>query len=223
MLPLPRPTANVTDTPWTGLPFASFTITAGGVATAVFAVAVWLSPPLTAMLPALPAVPVAVNVTGLPVSPVATAVNLLAPAVVLRVQLPTVAIPLASVVWFAPVMVPLPAATANVTATPDTGLPLASLTMTDGGIGTAVPAVTVWLFPALTAICVAAPPMTVTPREVTVVTPAPAEKPRVRGPTRPVIVRFTKVALPDASVTTGFVPESAGPPLAIAAVTDVPA
>jgi len=50
------------------------------------------------MLPALPAVPVAVKVTGLPLSPCAAAVSLFVPAVVLRVQLPTAAIPPASVV-----------------------------------------------------------------------------------------------------------------------------
>src|SRR5205807_8065836 len=132
MLPLAGATANVTDTPCTGLPFASFTITAGGTATAVFTVAVCLSPSLTAMLPALPAVPVARNVTGLPVSPDAAAVSLFPPAVVLRVQLPTVAMPPASVVWLVPVMLPLPGATAKVTATPGTGLPLASFTITEG-------------------------------------------------------------------------------------------
>ncbi len=36
--------------------------------------------------------------------------------------------------------VPLPASAANVTATPDTGFPLASLTITEGGGVTAVPA-----------------------------------------------------------------------------------
>ena len=50
------------------------------------------------MLPALPAVPVAVNVTGLPVRPADVAVSVLAPAVVARVQLPTRAMPFASVV-----------------------------------------------------------------------------------------------------------------------------
>jgi len=56
MLPLPDATANVTETPDTGFAFASRTITDGGVVTAVFTVAVWLLPALTAMLPALPAV-----------------------------------------------------------------------------------------------------------------------------------------------------------------------
>jgi hypothetical protein len=39
MLPPPNATANVTATPFTGFPAASFTITLGGVATAVFTVA----------------------------------------------------------------------------------------------------------------------------------------------------------------------------------------
>src|SRR3989441_12987919 len=53
--------------------------------------------------------------------------------------------------------VPPPEATAKVTATPLTGLPFASCTITDGSTGTAVPAVADWLFPALRAICVAVP------------------------------------------------------------------
>jgi hypothetical protein len=82
-----------------------------------------------------------VNVTGLPVSPAAAAVRVLAPAVVPSVQLPTVAMPLALVVCSAPVMLPSPKATANVTPTPWTGLLLASRTITDGGVVTAVPVV----------------------------------------------------------------------------------
>ena len=97
MLPCPDAGAKVTAAPATGLPNWSFTITAGGV-TAVFTVAVCRSPAEAAMLPALPAVPVAVKVTGLPVRPVAVAVSVLAPAVVARVQLATAAMPVASVV-----------------------------------------------------------------------------------------------------------------------------
>src|SRR2546427_12899103 len=54
-------------------------------------------------------------------------------SVVLRVQLPTVAIPLAVVVWVPPVTLPLPAAGAKVTVTPATGLPVPSCTITAGG------------------------------------------------------------------------------------------
>src|SRR2546422_49110 len=115
-----------------------------------------------------PAAAVAVKVTGLPFNPGAVAVNVFAPAAVPSVQLPTVAMPPALVVRLAPVMLPPPDATAtvtlpfpgatpNVTPTPGTGFPAASLTLTDGAMGTAVPASTVWLLPAFTAICVAAP------------------------------------------------------------------
>ena len=45
-----------------------------------------------------PAVPVAVNVTGLPFTPGAVAVNVFEPAVVPSVQLPTAVMPLALVV-----------------------------------------------------------------------------------------------------------------------------
>jgi len=89
---------NVTATCATGFPFASLTITDGGVLTAVPAVADWLVELLAAIVAAVPAVPVAVNVTGLPVSDPDVAVSVLLPAVALSVQLPTVAMPLPLVV-----------------------------------------------------------------------------------------------------------------------------
>jgi len=89
---------------------------------------------------AAPAVPVAVNVTGPPDNVPELAVSVFWPAVGLSVQLPTVATPLAFVVWLPPVIVPFPGVTANVTATPATGFPFASFTSTDGGEPTAVPA-----------------------------------------------------------------------------------
>jgi len=69
-----------------------------------------------------------------------------------EVQLPTVAMPLAPVVWVAPVMLPLPAAAANVTETPDTGFWFASRTITDGAVPTVVLTVAVCVLPALTAM-----------------------------------------------------------------------
>jgi len=89
-----------------------------------------------------PTVPVAVNVTGLPLipDPVAVAVSVFVPAVGASVQLPTVAIPSVPVVGFEPVTLP-PLEGAKVTATPETRLPLASRTITEGGGVTAVPAV----------------------------------------------------------------------------------
>jgi len=147
----------VTATPVTGFPFASLTITDGGEVTAVPAVADWLVGLFAAIVAAAPAVPVAVKVTGLPDKVPELAVNVFEPAVALRVQLPTVATPLPLVVWLPPVTVPLPAAGVKVTATPVTGFPFASFTITDGGELTAVPAGAVWLVGLFAAIVVAAP------------------------------------------------------------------
>src|SRR5436853_1928928 len=140
-----------------GFPFASFTITDGGDVTAVPAVADWLVGLFAAIVAAAPAVPVAVNVTGLPDKVPELAVNVFEPAVALSVQLPTVATPLALVVWLAPVIVPFPGATANVTATCATGFPFPSFTITDGGDVTAVPAVADWLVGLFAAIVAAVP------------------------------------------------------------------
>src|SRR5207248_3730089 len=80
---------------------------------AVAARALWLLAALTSALLAAPAFPVALNVSGLPVSPVAVAVSVFAPAVVPSVQLPTVAIPSLPVLGVAVVMLPPPEATAK--------------------------------------------------------------------------------------------------------------
>src|SRR5207247_1596418 len=155
-VPPPDATANVTLTPATGFPFASRTTTEGFTGTVVPAVAVWPSPPLLAIWVAAPTAPVAVNVTGLPVSPLAVAVSEFGPAVGARVHEVTAAIPLGPVVTgVVGLTVPPPEATANVTLTPATGFPFASRTITDGSTATGVPAVAVWLLPALIAICVA--------------------------------------------------------------------
>jgi hypothetical protein len=81
---------------------------------------------------------VAVNVTGLPLSPTLVAVNVFVPADAPIVQVPTVAMPLELVVvGFVPPMLPPPLATAHVTDTPLTLFPSTSVTRTDGGVGTA--------------------------------------------------------------------------------------
>src|SRR5947199_4437166 len=135
-------TVAVTTTPlWLpGSPFPSSCCSAGCSANATPLCPALDGAVVKATRPAAPAVPSAVNVTGLPVSPLDVAVSVFVPAVVLRVQLPTVAIPLSFVVWVPPVTLPLPAAAAKVTVTPCTGLPLPSCTITDGGELTALPA-----------------------------------------------------------------------------------
>jgi hypothetical protein len=76
-------------------------------------------------------------------------------------QLPTVATPLAFVVCTPPVTLPPPVATANVTATPPTGLLNASLAITLGAVATCAATVALWLFPATIANCVAGAGVTV--------------------------------------------------------------
>ena len=87
------------------------------------------------------AVPVAENVSGEPESVPLVAVRVFGPAMGPSVHDPTVAMPAVVVVALAPVIDPPPDATANVTATPATGLPLTSVTFTDGGGDTSVPTV----------------------------------------------------------------------------------
>src|SRR5206468_3507613 len=189
---LPAAGVNVTATPPTGFPFASFTITDGGDVTAVPAVADWLVGLFAAIAAAAPAVPVAVKVTGLPVSDPDVAVRVLLPAVALSVQLPTVATPLALVVGRESVVEAIPGATANVTATCATGFPFASFTITDGGVLTAVPAAADWLVGLFAAIVAAVPAVPVAlkvtglplkPLEVAVSVFAPAVALSVQLPT----------------------------------------
>src|SRR5262249_50987078 len=110
--PPPELIEKVTPTPETGLPYWSVTSTEGADETFVSTVALWWSPPLTAIDAALSATPVAWNVTE-PTE--AVAVSEFEPAVVASVQDPTVATPVASVVAFPPLL--------KETPTPATGLP----------------------------------------------------------------------------------------------------
>src|SRR5439155_1712888 len=84
-VPPPDATANVTDTPATGSPFASCTLADAPTATAVPAVAVWLFPPLSAIVLAASAVPVPVALPVLPVSVPDVAVSVFVPAVAPKV------------------------------------------------------------------------------------------------------------------------------------------
>ena len=112
---------------------------------------------------AAPAVPVAAKVMGEPLRLPLVAVTVFAPAVVPKVQTGLVATPVLSVLA-APLeaIEPPPLATANVTDTPLTALPFASVTVTDGAVATAVFTVALWLLPPLSAIVVAVPELTVT-------------------------------------------------------------
>ena len=94
-----------------------------------------------AIVAAAPAVPVAVKVTGLPVSVPELAVRVFVPAVGLSVHEVSLAMPSVPVLTaVVGTIVPFPGVTANVTATPATGFPFASRTVTDGAGLTAVPA-----------------------------------------------------------------------------------
>ena len=104
------------------------------------------SPAFSSSEAGAPANPVAVKVTGLPLNPLAVAVTvlLLVPTVGPKVQLVRLATPLALVLTTAGLpatVVPPPPPTSKVTETPLTGFPPASVTNTEGGAPTAVPAV----------------------------------------------------------------------------------
>ncbi len=104
----------------------------------------------------MPLFPVALKVTV--VSPVADAVRVFAPAIDPSCQLVTAATPAAPVAMgVVGLTVPPPEATANVTATPATGLPNWSVTFAAGGIATGEPAVALCPSPADLTSCVAAP------------------------------------------------------------------
>src|SRR5437763_2933053 len=109
--------ARVTVTPLTGLPNSSFAVTVIVAALAPVDAVIAAGVAATSDRAALgaPAVPVAVNVIGLPFTPGAVAATGLWPAAAPSVQQPAAAIPLALVVGLAPVRLPLPSPTANVT------------------------------------------------------------------------------------------------------------
>jgi len=106
-------------------------------------------------------VPVALNVTGEPESPVEVAVTVFVPAVGPSVKVEE-ALPSELVVVLVTERDPPPAVTANVTLTPLTGLLLASLTITTKGLDSAVPTVPLWPLPEKKAILAAGPGVTVT-------------------------------------------------------------
>src|SRR5437762_1078867 len=216
--PAPLMTAQLTVTPATGLLNPSATRTDSGVGSGCPTVPVWRSPPLTLICVAPATLAVIVNVTvGRPVT---AAVVDCVPGVGPRDRV-VVARPFTSVVedvgFTEPPLVP----GANVTATPATGLLLASRTITDGGMATAVPVVAFWPLPAFIAIWVAAPAVTFTVADVMGVN-CWAEKPSVCGPAVPLIDRFVNRAAPLSLVLMSTVPPSVPPPEAIDARTVMP-
>src|SRR5579862_5582743 len=108
---------HVTLTPGTGLPFTSVAITQTTPGTGAPTPANWLLPAAIARFEG-PATAVALKVIG--VSAPDVAVIELAPGVGPSVQLPSVAMPLESVNWVAPVMLPPPVTDPHVTLAPET-------------------------------------------------------------------------------------------------------
>jgi hypothetical protein len=172
---------------------------------------------------ATPAVPVAVKVTGEPVSPATVAVSVFAPTVVPKVQAGLVAIPALSVTT-APedTNEPPPLPTAKVTGTPLTALPCASVTTTEGAVATAVPTVALCGFPDRTAIRAAAPATPVAVKVTGEPLNPVAVAVSVFAPTVVPKVQAGLVAIPPLSVITA--PEDANepPPLPTAKVTGTP-
>ena len=169
------------------------------------------------------------KVTGEPDTPALDAVRVFTPAVWPNVQLPTVAMPLASVTVVPPDTEPPPDVTANVTVAPLTGLLLASLITTLGLLPLTVFTVADCdtRLPGATAIVAVPVPATAVAENVTEVRPglvatmvfAPMAVPSVQPP---------DVAMPLAFVVVGKVagepvaPAIAPPPDATANVTDTP-
>jgi hypothetical protein len=124
------------------------------------------------MVAAAPGVPVTVKVTGLPESVPEVAVSVFVPTAVPSVHAVTAAIPSTPVgTAVVGLTLPPPAVTAKVTATPDTGFPLASFTTTDGAGLAALPTVPDALGVVFAAIVAAAPALSVIEPETTAVSP----------------------------------------------------
>ena len=125
MFPAVGEAASVTVAPLTGLSKPSRTVTVMVVALEPVLAVMDPGVAATSDRPALGAAarPVALKMTGLPLSPDETAVSVFVSAFVPSVHEVTVAMPLALVVTgVVGTTVPLPAAAANVTDTPATGL-----------------------------------------------------------------------------------------------------
>jgi hypothetical protein len=170
-----------------------------------------------------PAVPVALNTTGLPSrSRLPTAADsVFSPAAGPSRHSPTVATPFASVTGTLPSTAPPPAVTVNVTGMPPSGLPSSSRTTTAGSTGTASPAVASWSSPVRPSIEAGAP----TPSAMGGVTAGAKETAANISrwvPGEPRMARSVKVTTPSASLVADVVPSSVPPPVEIATVTSTP-
>ena len=142
MLPEPLRSVKVTVLAPTGLPSASVTRTDGGWPTILAKKPLCAAPLSGCKLAGCALAPVAVN-SAAGVTPGVPAASRFSPGTAPSTQESTVARPAASVVWVPPFTLPPPAWMEKVTATPARGLPSPSRARTDGGIGTAVPALLV--------------------------------------------------------------------------------
>jgi hypothetical protein len=210
----------VTVAPEIGLPSASVTVTASGLPKAIPTVALWPPPPVATMFAGAPTVLVRLKEAGVD-TPAAAALMVYTPAVVPAIAL-TVARPFTSVLAGEPVTVaeaPL-AGGVNVTLTPETGFPLASLTSATSGLANDAPTVALWLLPPLTTMVVGAPATFVSANVADVALPVEATTEYVPAAVPAVAVT---VARPDASVVAGDVANVAdGPVPGAAKVTDAP-
>jgi len=160
---LPGPVAeSVTGAPLTAFPKASLTVTVIVETLSPLLAVIGLGEAVAEDRLELgePGVPVAVKNTGSPLMPLgdAVAVSVFGPGVAARTQDVTVAMPSLPVA-IGPVglTVPLFTPVVKVTSTPPTGFPLASLTITEGGEETAVPAAADWVMRLLLVIDAGAP------------------------------------------------------------------
>ena len=148
-----------------------------------------------------PTAPVALKVTGLPLSPVAVADTEFAPGVPPSVHDVSVAIPSALVfttAGLAGAMLPPPLTTANVTLKPDTGVPCASVTSTRGGEATAAPAEAVCVSALLAEINAGGPAGNASVDDSTASAGSAVTKRSLCGPV-PLIDRPVKLATPPAA------------------------
>lgn len=216
LAPLPG-AVNVTVTPPTGLPPVSFTVATRGAAKAVFVVADWPLPLVAVIDAGEPPLLVSEKLAGTK-TPEAAALTVYAPVVLFAVKTGDVATPEAFVIAVA--LVPLPeklplapkSGAANVTDTPLTGFPPASLTVATSGAANAVPTAVPCPLP-LVAVMEAAPPAELVSEKLAF--RLPTEAVTLYEPAVPFALNGGDVATPDALVVTvAVVPPPKNVPLA---------